>query len=94
MKQRFFHVDPDTYEATRLALDARLGFGPGRGTLTSISPVVSARRNADGRVVVAAWERLLDNPAVMTLLPGLLANGQAVEITRDEYDAAMPKGTP
>lgn len=94
MTQRFFHVDPDAYEATRLALDARLGFGPGRGTVTSISPVASARRNADGRVVVAAWDWLLANPAVMTLLPGLLASGQAAEITRDEYDAAMPRGTP
>ena len=94
MRQRYFHVDPTAYEKARLAIDARLGYAPGRGTVTSVSPAAVAPRSAAGRVLVAVWDRFTANETVAAILPNMLASGTAVEITRAEYDAAMPKGFP
>lgn len=91
MEVRFFHFDPNAYEKARIALDARWGYGPGTGTVTCVTPVAAARRNASGRVVLAVWDFVLTDENVRAILPNMLASGTAVEITRAEYEAAMPR---
>lgn len=94
MEQRFFHVDPASYEKARLALDRRWGYAPGTGTDTCVTPAAAARKNPSGRVVLAVWDFVLADENVRAILSNMLASGTAAEITRDEYDAAMPRGTP
>jgi hypothetical protein len=51
-------------------------------------------RDADGQLLLAVLVRFCDYDAVVFVLPSLLASGQVVEITRDEYMAALPRGMP
>ena len=90
----YYFIEPDAYERARLVVDDLLGYGPGTGTLTCVPPLGVAPRSAAGRVLLAVWDLYLQNPAVMSVFPAMLASGAAVEITRDEYMAAMQRGAP
>lgn len=92
-ENRYFASDADTYERVRLSLDRALGYPDARAS-TSFSPLQFATRAADGRVLLATRQEFCAITAVARVLPSLLASGAAVEITREEYDAAMPKGAP
>lgn len=90
---RYFASDADNYERVRLSLDRALGY-PDARALTSFSPLQFATRASDGRVLLAARRESCAITAVARVLPSLLASGAVVEITRAEYEAAMPRGTP
>jgi len=92
--ERYYSIEPAAYERTRLWLDARLGYGPGTGTMTCVAPLEAAPRSAAGRVLLAVWDFLVNVDAVAAVLPSLLASGVVQEITRAEYDEAMPKWVP
>ena len=94
MQQRYYSVDPVAYEQTRLWLDVEWGHGPGKATETCVHPLAIAPRNAAGRVMLQVWDVFLGYDAVAAVLPSLIASGKVVEITRDEYWSAMPKGMP
>lgn len=92
--ERYYAIDSAEYERARLRIDDLLGYGPGSGTLTCVPPLEVAPRSAAGRVLLAVWGHYMQNPAVMSVFPAMLSSGAAVEITRAEYEAAMPRGTP
>ena len=92
--ERYYSIEPAAYERTRLWLDARLGYGPGTGTLTCVAPLATAPRSAAGRVLLAVWDFLVSVDVVQAVLPSLLASGVVKEITRAEYEDALPKGFP
>lgn len=87
--ERYYAIDSAEYERARLRIDDLLGYGPGSGTLTCVPPLEVAPRSAAGRALLAVWDFYLQNPAVMSVFPAMLSSGAAVEITRDEYIAAM-----
>lgn len=87
----YYAIDSAEYERARLRIDDLLGYGPGSGTLTCVPPLEVAPRSAAGRVLLAVWDRYMQNPAVMSVFPAMLSSGAAVEITRAEYEAAMPR---
>lgn len=90
----YYSIAPDAYEQARLVVDDLLDYGAGTGTLTCVPPLEVAPRSAAGRVLLAVWDRYMQHPAVMSVFPAMLSSGAAVEITRGEYMAAMPKGPP
>lgn len=91
MSQRYFRADSDdAYEQARASLDALWQLPPG---VTCITPADTAPRDTSGRIVLAVDMSACDYPGVPELLGGMIAAGAAVEITADEYEAAVP-GTP
>jgi hypothetical protein len=91
MSQRFFRGDVATYETIRFDLDAAWGLPNDKGTATCIAPAATAPKDSQGRVLIAVdYEFATWEPAA-TLLPQLLASGAVEEITRAEYQAAMPQ---
>lgn len=89
MSQRYFRTDSDdAYEQARAALDTLWQYPPG---MTSITPSIAAPRDAQGRIVLAVDAAACSLPGAAELLAGMLAAGAAVEITEDEYHAAIPK---
>lgn len=86
MTQRFFHCDPDAYEAARIALDAALPMPPGE---TVYEPLATAPRREDGRVVVAFHAGDCDRPPYLAFLAAALADGTAVEISEEDYLAVV-----
>lgn len=94
MRQRYYAVVPEVYEQTRLALDSAWEHGPAGKAMTCVTPAAAAPRSSDGRVVLAVWDSFVAYPAVAALLPSLLASGAVHEITRAEYDDALPKWAP
>lgn len=89
---RFFRIDSDAlYEQVRLSLDAQWRHVP---PVTCVDPAAVAPRDANGQIVLSVRAEFTRYDAVAAVLPSLLASGAVVEITRDEYMAAMPQETP
>lgn len=87
MTQRFFRAsDTGLYEQVRLGLDAAWGHV---APTTCIDPADVAPRDDAGRIVLAVRQEFTEFPAAAAILPGLLASGQAVEISEAEYQAAV-----
>jgi hypothetical protein len=86
-EQRYFQVEPTAYEQTRLAVDAAWGFPAGE---TSIEPLASAPKDQSGNVLIAIRTIHCDMEPFFSAIAGLLASGDAVEITQEQYLAAMP----
>lgn len=87
MSQRFFRTtDADLYESIRLQLDAAWGHPtPDGRTLTCFDPAAVAPRDSAGRILLAVRPEFCEYEAVAAVLPGLLAAGDVVEITADQY---------
>jgi len=90
---RFFAAYPDTYESVRRSLDAAWGH-PNAIALSCYRPVEVALRDASGRALLGVRSQFCDYAAVSALLPSLLASGAVQEITREQYDDAIPKTGP
>lgn len=90
---RFFAADAETYERVRLALDAAWGH-PSERARTCYRPLAEAVRDNAGRALLGVRSTFCQYPAVAAVLPSLLASGVVKEITRAEYEDAMPKGFP
>jgi len=89
---RYYRITDDAlYERVRLTLDAAWGH---RAPVTCVDPAATAPRDASGAIVLSVRAQFLAFPAAAAMLPQLLASGRVTEITREEYDAAMPRGTP
>lgn len=89
---RYYRITDDAlYERTRLALDAAWGHRP---PVTCVEPAATAPRDASGAIVLSVRAQFLTFPAAAAALPGLLASGKVVEITRDQYLDALPRGKP
>ena len=93
LAQRFFRADAATYESMRLHLNAAWGL-PTPGTENCILPAddPTAPRDGQDRVYLAVHAEWCDWPAVAAVLPDLLASGAVEEVTREDYQAALPVG--
>jgi hypothetical protein len=89
MTQRFFRSSEAVYEAMRSQLDAAFGY-PDGVTETVWSPAGEALKDAAGRCLLAVHAVSCERPAVVAVLPGLLASGAVEEINEAYYRAAMP----
>jgi hypothetical protein len=87
MNSRFFTVEPNAYEQTRLAVDAAWVFPEGE---TSIEPLATAPKDQSGNVLIAIRTVHCDLEPFKSAVEGLLANSDATEITQAEYEAALP----
>lgn len=89
MSQRYFRTDSDAvYEQARASLDAIWKLPPG---VTCITPADTAPRDTNGRIVLAVDASACDYSGVPELLGGMISAGAAVEITAEEYEAAVPR---
>ena len=86
-EQRYFQVEPTAYEQTRLAVDAAWGFPAGE---TSIEPLATAPKNASSHALVAIRAIHCDMEPFLSAIADLLASGDAVEITQEQYLATIP----
>jgi hypothetical protein len=59
---RYFRAGEATYEAVRAAIDAANGW-PDEGTQTSVEPAATAPRDAEGRVLLACEDWLVERAA-------------------------------
>lgn len=89
---RFFAAPQATYTQALSQVNAMLGY-PSQKAVTAFSPPATAVRRADGAFLLAVRVESL-SPQLAGILHPLLASGAVVEITREEYMAAMPRGTP
>lgn len=83
---RYFRSAPDVYEQVRSTIDAAWGL-PAHGQITALAPT-SECPVADGLVYLSVRADHCEYPPVDTLLPQLIAAGQAEEITQADYLAA------
>jgi hypothetical protein len=93
---RFFRCDAgdEAYEQARLALDAAWGHPNSETkTLTCVDPAAVAPRDESGRIVLAVNEEFCAYPAADQMLSLMLSSGSAVEITTEEYAAAVTSST-
>lgn len=89
---RFFRITDDaTYERVRLWLDAQWGHV---APVTCVDPAAVALRDSSGAILLGVRPEFVGYPAVAAVLPSLLASGVVQEITRAEYEDALPKGFP
>lgn len=84
---RFFRTaDGQAYEQIRLTLDAAWGHPTADGkTITCISPLASATKDFQGRVLLSVRAEFCDFSVAADLLPQVLASGAVEEITEAEY---------
>lgn len=87
VSQRCFKIHPEPYEQTRLSLDAQREMPPGE---TTYEPLATAPRMPDGDVLLAVRAEHCDLPDIAAALAAMFANGWGVEISEDEYQAAIP----
>jgi hypothetical protein len=87
-EQRYFQVEPTAYEQARLAVDAAWGFPAGE---TSIEPLATAPKDANGQVFIAIRAMHCDMEPFKSAVEGLLASGAATEVAQAEYEAALPQ---
>jgi hypothetical protein len=90
MHRYFRTADAALYESIRLGLDAAWNLPNDLGTATCIPPAIDARRDAAGRILLAAPLAFCEYPEVAAMLPDLLASGQVEEVDLATYLAAMP----
>lgn len=84
---RYFKVDPQTYEQSRLYLDSLFGHPNGRAD-TCLPP--EPPTTEDGKALVAIPESMTEWPEVAPLIESLLSGGVAIEITQDQYSSHIP----
>ena len=87
---RYFRVEPATYEQVRLSLDAAWGHGLNAGTRTCVDPADVAPRDSASRVLLSVRAEFCEYEAVAAMLPQLLASGAVEEIDEATYRAAIP----
>lgn len=80
---RFFLVDPDTYEDIRAAMDAESGF-PSAQAATWFAPATQAPRDFAGRCLLAAIAPIAER----------FAAAGVEEMTAEEFAAALPPPPP
>lgn len=96
---RFFRLPAAAYEHVRASLDAYHGLtkeatsatGQIVKSDTSLPPVESATQDEDGNayVCINAWH--LQDEVVAQTVAGLIADGVAVEVTQEDYQALQPE---
>lgn len=87
---RFFVAASDAAcEQVRGALNAAWGLPDGK-TETCFLPASKLPHDAQGRPMLAVDAPFCDLPAVADVLPGVIDSGAVWEITRQQYDAALP----
>jgi len=96
MTHRYFAASEAVYENLRATLDAAWGLpSQGTQTVTCIRPAAEgAPRDGLGRVLVAVLPDWCEWEPAATMLPQLLQAGVVVEITAEQYQAALSEVTP
>ena len=90
MTQRFFKAAPAVYAAVLAELDAAWGF-PKYGCEHVFLPVTYAPQ-MNGMAYLAIRSSEADMEPADSMLPEMLEAGQVVEVTDEEYGAAMANG--
>lgn len=84
---RYFKVQSQSYEQTRLALDEAVGFGPRE---TVYEPLATAPLAPDGDVLIGIRTEHCELEPYASAVASLLGSNAATEITEAEYEAALP----
>lgn len=87
---RYFAAAPAVYEQVRHGLNAAWGLPNDRGTATCFLPASSAYSDDQGRALLCVRAEWCEWPAVVAVLPDLLANGTIEEIDGETYWAHAP----
>lgn len=83
--------DVAVYEAIRSSLDSIYGYpNADTKTTTAIPTASESTQDSAGRVYLLASEAECQFPAVVEVLPQLLASGAVEEITASDWDALFP----
>ena len=85
---RYFKVQPQSYEQTRLALDQAAGFGPHE---TVYEPLATAPLAPDGDVLIGIRTEHCELEPYASAIASLLGSNAATEMTQAEYEVAMPQ---
>ena len=93
---RYFRTASDeVYEQARLTLDAAWGHpNPVTKTVTCIDPASVARRDQQGRIVLAVDDSFCEYSVAVDLLPQLLASGVVEEIDAAAYRSSFVYSLP
>jgi len=85
---RYFRsINPQAYEATRLALDAAVPMPQGE---TVYEPLGTAPKADNGHVLIAIRTEHCQIEPYKSAVESMLTSGDATEITQAEYEAALP----
>jgi hypothetical protein len=85
---RYFKVQPQSYEQTRLALDQAAGFGPHE---TVYEPLATAPLAPDANALIGIRAEHCELEPYASAVASLLGSNAATEITQAEYEAALPQ---
>lgn len=88
MSQRFFKSSPAVYATALATLDAEWGF-PKQGFSHCFLPLNYAPQTG-GFAYLAIHQNDAEMEPAAALLADMMASGQVIEVTADEYRAAMP----
>ena len=77
-------------EQIRTTLNAAWGL-PNEDTQTCFLPAAQLPHDQQGRPMLAVDAPFCDLPAVADVLPGAINSGAVWEITREQYDAQIPR---
>ena len=86
---KFFKVNPESYEETRLSIDSILGLSNGE---TIIEPLSTAPKKTNGDVVISIRSVHCSVQPFLNAINSLVENGTAIEISKDEYNSVFPAG--
>lgn len=86
--RHFRSTNPQSYEAVRLSLDAAVPMPQGE---TVYEPLASAPRADNGDVLIAIRSEHCQMEPYKTAVESMLASGDAAEITKADYEAALPQ---
>jgi hypothetical protein len=79
---KYFSVQPEAYESTRLALDLAIPIPPGE---TIYEPLKSAPKNAEGNVLISIRSEHCEIEPFKSAVESLIGSGAAVEISEPEF---------
>lgn len=86
---RYFKIDPQAYEQSRLYLDSLFEHPNGRAdTCIPPEPIIH-----EGKAMLACPDEFADWAEVAPLIAELLSSGEAEEITQEEYEASISEST-
>jgi hypothetical protein len=85
---RFFVVQPATYEQARHDLDAAWGM---KADETVIEPLATAPKDESGNVLIAIRSVHCEMEPFKSAVEALLGSNAATEVTQAEYEAALPQ---
>lgn len=88
-ENRFFRVKPMAYEQARNVIDSELNLS---NEETCIEPMTSAPKFENDNVAISIRSIHCNTEPFQSVISNLLANGDAIEITKNEYESVFPSG--